>query len=98
MRHKGENLLISSGFKQRMKQNTLFSACALTAIAQESPVLILLNTSLEADSSRRYCWNVCWLGSSESTSGLFDPWGQYVRTDDKLKGGAGADGKSKEGR
>ncbi len=33
-------------------------------------------------------------------SGLLHPWGQYVRTDTagKMKGGAGEDGKSKEGR
>jgi len=31
-------------------------------------------------------------------TGLLKPWGQYVRTDDKMKGGAGADGKSKEGQ
>ena len=53
MRYKGENLLISSGFKQRMKQNTLFSECVLTAnltaIAQESRVPILLITSTEPD-------------------------------------------------
>jgi hypothetical protein len=53
MRHKGENRLISSGFQHRMKQNTLFLACALTAdltaMSQKSLVLILLNTSLEAD-------------------------------------------------
>ena len=57
MRHKGKNLLIKSCFTQRMKQvkkqNTLFSECAptanLTAIAQESRVLILLITSLAAD-------------------------------------------------
>jgi len=28
---------------------------------------------------------------------FFRPWGQYVRTDGKLKGGAGVDGKRKEG-
>jgi hypothetical protein len=48
-----QNLLIKSGFTQRMKQNTLFSECAptanLTAIAQESRMTILLITSLEAD-------------------------------------------------
>jgi hypothetical protein len=34
----------------------------------------------------------------ERTAGLFEPCGQYARTDtdDKMKGGAGADGKSKK--
>jgi hypothetical protein len=58
MRHKGENRLISSGFQQRMKENTLFSECAptanLTAIAQESRVPILLITSTEPDLSWCY--------------------------------------------
>jgi hypothetical protein len=43
-----------------------------------------------------------WHLSSQSGSQarLFEPWGQYVRTDQdgKMKGGAGEDGKSKEGR
>jgi hypothetical protein len=53
MRHKGENLPILSGFKQRMKLNTLFSECVptanLTAIAQKSRMTILLITSAEPD-------------------------------------------------
>ncbi|HYB00146.1 MAG TPA: hypothetical protein VED37_08000, partial [Ktedonobacteraceae bacterium] len=48
-RHKSENRLNPSGFQPRMKQNTLFSPCALTAkltaMSQESPVPILRNTS-----------------------------------------------------
>lgn len=40
------------------------------------------------------------LEKGQNASGLLKPWGQYIRTDTdgKLKGGAGADGKSKEGR
>jgi hypothetical protein len=52
-RHPSENRLISSDLKQRLKQNTLFSRCTptadLTAIVQESRMLMLLITSLEAD-------------------------------------------------
>ena len=48
-----QNLLISSGLKQRMIQNTLFSKCAptanLTAKTQESRMLLLLITSTEPD-------------------------------------------------
>ena len=38
--------------------------------------------------------------SAEGSAGLLEPWGQYIRTDQdgKMKGGAGEDGKSKEGR
>ena len=60
MRHKSENRLISSGFTQRLKQNALFSECAptadLTAIAQESYLLLLLITSLESDVP----WELWW--------------------------------------
>src|SRR5436305_1843032 len=52
-RHKSEDRLVSSGFQPRMKQNALSRECVLTAkltaMSQESPVLLLRNTSLEAE-------------------------------------------------